>query len=205
MKMPDLRCALMDIGTVLVKIDMSRLVERVEPLIGIGPDQLRSAFAAENLVFRYESGQIGDSEFLGEIGRRFHREIARERFEAAWNSIFVSEPLIGEDLLASLAARLDLWLISNTNPIHFEYIRKHYGFFGHFKGWVLSYESGALKPDPAIFERAVQTTGVEPGRTLFVDDLQANVEAARNLGFHSLQFVDATGFEAQLRSLGLIE
>ncbi len=204
MRKPRLRCGLLDLGNVLVKFDLSRLGEQMQSLTGIGPDQLRAAFAADNLAYRFESGRMDDSEFLGEVCRRLGREIRRERFEAAWNSIFLREPILGDDLLARLAARLDLWIISNTNPIHFQYIRKNFSFFRHFKGCILSYESGALKPDPAIFVRAVEKTGLEAGRTLFVDDMQINVDAARNLGFEAIRFVDPPSFMAQLRALKLI-
>lgn len=205
MRTPDLRCALLDLGNVLVKIDLSLLGDRVQSLAGIGPDQLRAIFASDNLVYRYESGRMSSFEFHSELCRRIGREMPWDRFAEAWNSIFLPQPILDDDLLAGLAAKLDLWVISNTNPLHFDYVREHYDFLRHFTGFVLSYEAGALKPNPAIFARAVEKTGVKAARTFFVDDQNANVEAARTLGFRAYQFVDAMRFVEQLRSLDLIE
>jgi len=200
-----LRCALLDLGNVLVRIDLSRLGGCVQSLTGIPPEQLRATFTADNLVYRYESGRLSDVEFHAELCRRIGRKLPWDQFVAAWNSIFLQEPILSDELLALLAARIDLWIISNTNPLHFHYLRDHYAFSRHFKGFVLSYEVGALKPEPGIFARAVERTGVEPVRTLFVDDQAANVEAARTLGFQAFQFAGSTRFAAELHSLGLIE
>lgn len=205
MRTGEFGCALVDLGNVLVKIDYAPLAERVRSLTGIGPDQLRATFFADHLVYRYESGLISSAEFHTGLCRRMGCEVPWDQFVSAWNSIFLPEPILDDGLLDRLTARLDLWVISNTNPLHFEYLREHYGFFRYFKGFVLSYQAGALKPDPAIFARAVEKTGIEAARTLFVDDQNANVEAARALGFHAFQFVDALRFAEQLRQLGLLQ
>ncbi len=195
---PPVRCALIDLGNVLVKIDLSRLGKRFEALTGKTPDQLRVVFAADDLVHRYESGQISSREFHREVCDRFGRDIPWDRFANAWNSIFLPEPILEDHLLAGMASRMDLWIISNTNPLHFEYIREHYGFFRHFKGFILSYEAGAMKPDPAIFARAVELTGFSRGETLFVDDQESNVKAACSLGFQAFRFVGKAHLLEQL-------
>ena len=205
MKTGELRCALLDLGNVLVKIDYTPLARAARSLMGVAPDQLRAAFSNDRLGYRYESGLISNAEFHAELCRRTGCDVPWDQFVPAWNSIFLPEPILDEGLLAQLAAKLDLWVISNTNPLHFEYIRKHYDFLRHFRGFVLSYESGALKPDPAIFARAVEKTGAEPGRTLFVDDQSVNVDAARGLGFQAFQFIERVQFSDQLRELGLLQ
>jgi len=204
MKTPELFCALLDLGNVLVKIDFSRLAGYVQSLTGVGPDQQRAIFVADRLVHRYESGLMSSVEFHAELCRRIGREVPWDQFVTAWNSIFLPEPILDDRLLARLAARLDLWIISNTNPLHFDYIRENYNFFRHFRGFVLSYEARALKPDPAIFASAVEKTGVEAARTLFVDDHSANVEAARALGFQAFHFLGPGRLAEQLRELGLL-
>ena len=203
MKTP-VRCILMDMGKVLVDIDLRRLGERLQAATGVGPEQLRAAFAADNLVARYESGRIGDAEFHREFCGRTRRDLPFEEFTAAWNSIFLPDPILDDDILGRLAAGCRLWVISNTNPIHYRFIQSHYGFLRHFAGCILSHEVGALKPEPTIFLRAVEKTGTAASCTLLVDDQETNVQAARALGFQAIRFVDPRRFAEDLRSLALL-
>lgn len=69
---------------------------------------------------------------------------------------------------------------------------------------LVSGREGVSKPDPTIFRRAVDRFGLVPGRTLFVDDSAANVEAAAALGFRTLLFLDAAGLQQTLTDLGLL-
>jgi glucose-1-phosphatase len=184
----DVRCFLLDLGKVLVDIDLGRLARAMQTLTGLGALPLQTAFTGDGLVNRYESGRITDQEFHFEFCSRIGRQIPWEEFAAAWNSIFLPGQILGDDILHSLAKRGDLWVISNTNPIHFRYIQENYGLLRHFRGFILSHEVGALKPDPAIFEAAAVRTGFERAATLFVDDQLSHVETARKLGFQALQF-----------------
>lgn len=62
---------------------------------------------------------------------------------------------------------------------------------------------GLVKPDPRIFEVAIERFALDPARTLFVDDSVANVTAARALGFRTLRFEHVEGLRAKLRELGV--
>jgi len=61
-----------------------------------------------------------------------------------------------------------------------------------------------MKPDPATFEILRARFGLDPVPTVFIDDLPANVEAARSLGFLGLVFTDAPRLRGDLRDLGLL-
>ena len=184
----DVRCFLLDLGKVLVDIDLGRLAASMQRLTGIGPMELQAAFTGDGLVTRYESGRISDQEFYGEFNARIGERISFDDFASAWNAIFIPGQILSDEVIARLATLGDLWVISNTNPLHFAYIRENYEFLRHFRGCILSYEVGALKPDPAIFHSASVRTGVAPEETVFVDDLQSHVEMARSLGFYAIQF-----------------
>jgi glucose-1-phosphatase len=183
-----LRCFLMDLGRVMVDIDLSRLAARMRDLTGLDPVQLQNAFTSNGLVTRYETGRISDQDFHQEFCARAGRQVSYADFAAAWNAIFVPGQILSDEIISRLAAAGDLWVISNTNPIHFSYIRENYDFLRYFRGCILSYEVGALKPDPAIYDAARTRAGVDPSKTLFVDDQLSNVEAARKLGFQAIQF-----------------
>jgi glucose-1-phosphatase len=185
---PAVRCFLLDLGRVLVDLDLARLASKMQALTGLGPVELRAAFTGDGLVARYETGRMSDQEFHKAFCSRTSRQISYPDFASAWNEIFVPGQILSDETISRLAGIGDLWIISNTNPIHFGYVRQNHDFLRYFQGYILSYEVGSLKPDPAIYEAARARTGINPSRTLFVDDQLSHVEAARKLGFHAIQF-----------------
>ena len=70
----------------------------------------------------------------------------------------------------------------------FEYLVGHHKFFGHFKHLVISGAILLVKPEPAIYKHLVEKTGIVPAESVFIDDLLKNVIAARECGFHAIQF-----------------
>jgi 2-haloacid dehalogenase len=73
----------------------------------------------------------------------------------------------------------------------------------HFDGVLLSGEVGLLKPDHAIYHAAEQRFGLDPSATWFVDDSQANVDAAAAVGWHAIHFTDAATLRDVLSEAGL--
>ena len=55
-----------------------------------------------------------------------------------------------------------------------------------------------LKPEPAIYKHLVEQTGIVPAESVFIDDLLRNVTAARECGFHAIQFSDSGSCREQL-------
>ncbi|WP_166975244.1 HAD family hydrolase [Brevibacterium atlanticum] len=70
---------------------------------------------------------------------------------------------------------------------------------------IVSGREKLIKPDPAIFELLLERFDLDPAKTLFVDDLPANIEAARQLGFIGHVFTDAQSLRRELEDLGLLE
>jgi putative hydrolase of the HAD superfamily len=66
--------------------------------------------------------------------------------------------------------------------------RRRYGLQDRIAPWVVSGEVGVRKPAAEIYERFLAETGCDPGDCLFVDDTVENLDAAANLGFHTLRF-----------------
>lgn len=193
------RCVLLDLGRVLVDINFNSFGDRMRALTGMEAEQLRAAITGDGLAHRYEVGLLEDKEFYREVCRRVNLHIPWDQLVEAWNSIFIPTPLLPEELITALAQRCPLWVVSNTNRIHFGFIRCHYPILRFFKGFILSYEVGLAKPDPAIFRLALVKAGVAAGEALFVDDLSINVEAAKGLGIDAFQFLNPDQFVRELR------
>jgi 2-haloacid dehalogenase len=70
---------------------------------------------------------------------------------------------------------------------------------------IVSGEVELAKPDPAIFKLLVDRHGLEPARTVLIDDSPANVEAAGALGFRAIRFTDAAALRRDLNAMGVLD
>jgi putative hydrolase of the HAD superfamily len=73
----------------------------------------------------------------------------------------------------------------------------------HFHEQILSYEVGAMKPDPRIFERAIELAGCLPEECFYTDDIAEYVEAARRMGIDAVQFQSCAQLEREMVSRGI--
>lgn len=199
-----IHCVLLDLGKVLLDVEPREFGKRMRSLTGLEEWQLHRIFLEDDIVERYETGRISDVEFHAEVCSRAGVAIEKRSFDEAWNSVIGKRPLVSQKVLASLSARVPLWILSNTNKIHFDFISARHAFLRYFRGYILSHEVGLLKPDAGIFEHALRKTASQPSETLFVDDQIANVEAARRMGIDAFQFLDADQFQRELTLRGLL-
>jgi len=109
------------------------------------------------------------------------------------------------DLLSALRARNHrLVALTNWSAETFPIARARYDFLGWFEDIVVSGEVRLAKPDPRIFELTRARTGLDPARTLFIDDSEKNIAAAAALGYQTHRFTDAAGLASVLQVKGLL-
>jgi putative hydrolase of the HAD superfamily len=169
-----------DIGNVLLRFDFVAALQRIAPLCSVPVTQI--AGLLEPLKMELESGRMGGAAFLDELAARVGFSGETSLLRAAWQEIF--EPIEATHrLVKQWHGRYPMYLLSNTNDLHVEYFLKSYSVFSYFDGAVYSHEAGVMKPDAAIYARAEAKFGLKPERTLFIDDLLPNVEAARSCGW----------------------
>ena len=102
------------------------------------------------------------------------------------------------------AARIGLFGLTNWSAETFAYASQAAPAIARMKGTVVSGREGVIKPDPRIFEIAIGRFGLDPRRTLFVDDKPANVEGARAVGLQARRFTGAERLRADLAELGAL-
>lgn len=175
-----------DIGNVLLRFDFGKAVARLEPLCDEKKSE-RFLAPLEEVKNEYESGRIGRAAFLKEAFRLLGYRGDEAGFISAWEEIFeVNEPMI--ELVEALHGRFPLYLLSNTSDIHVDYMLAQFPFFGRFSDAVYSYRVCCSKPDPGIYTLAAKQFGVAPERTVFIDDLAANIASAQKVGFRAVEY-----------------
>jgi len=198
------KALIFDLGGVIVPFDFRRGYAAMEPLCAYPASDIPKRIRSTDLVRRYESGQISSELFVTELCSLLELRVTYQQFCDLWTAIFLPDPLIPETLFASLKSRYPLVLLSNTNDIHFRMIRRSYPLLEHFSHFVLSYEVGALKPSPRIYQEAVARAGCRPEECFFTDDLAPYVEGARQSGLDAIRFESYAQLESNLRDRNVL-
>jgi len=207
--MPDspitpVRAMLFDIGNVLLRFDFKLALDKLASQSEVS-DAVEVLARIDRVKIAYEDGQIDRAAFLRAVFDVLRFRGAEADFVAAWEDIFEpNAPMVA--LVEQLHGRLPLYLLSNTNDIHLDYLRRRYAFFGRFDGGVFSHEARASKPGREIFEIVCRQCRLEPAGTFFIDDLLPNIETARALGFqcHHYHHDRHDALIAQLRDSGVL-
>ena len=94
--------------------------------------------------------------------------------------------------------------LSNWSSETFPMVRNKFIFFDLLDDIVISGEVGQIKPEPEIYEIALQRIGRPANECLFIDDLLANIEQARKMGFAVVHFQSPEQLETELKNLQLL-
>jgi len=122
-----------------------------------------------------------------------------------WPHMLRGEIAGSVEILTELRDRgMRLFALTNFSVETYPIARSRFSFLSWFEDVVMSGEHGITKPDPRIYRIAIERCRLSPARTVFVDDLRANVEAAREHGFHALQFTGPDKLREDLRALGAL-
>lgn len=153
-----------------------------------------------DIAARYDRGMIDFEELLqglGELSGETSEEVDRA-FKAANN--FDDEVIA---LIEKLAIDFKIGMISNAGGPGLRRILNEKGIEKLFREIVISGEVGHIKPEPEIFNIALEKLESNPQETIFIDDNEHNCEAALDLGITSIQFVSYRQLIQSLGSLGV--
>ena len=199
----EIRLIICDFGGVICTFDYQIFCERLARRTGRTAGQITGAAFGDSLQTDFESGVLSGRAYHRAVMARLGTDVPYEEFFPMFGDIFTENPATC-DLLHRLHARYPLYLLSDTNEIHFGYVRQTVQALRLFEQFVLSYEVGMMKPDPRIYQEALRRSGLPGSACLFVDDRQANVEGAARAGIHALRFESAERLAADLARLGVV-
>ncbi len=202
---PAPRGLLFDIGRVIVRVDIKRALGGLAVSPGTSAEQIWEAIQADPRWRDWQEGRIAPRDWHQHLARRFGFPLSFSEFCAIWNSSLAAETILGDDLFAQLAPRCRLGLLSNTDPIHVAHLEANFSFVRHFPARVYSCTTGATKPNPAIYRRAISELGLPPGQVLYVDDEPKYVEGGRQAGIEAIVFTGAEPLLAELRRRGILD
>ncbi len=160
---------------------------------------------SQGLLWKFETGELDDQQFYETFCRATDSRPDPAAFHRANSEIFTLNgsllPLVGhlED------SGIPLGILSNTCPSHWRVVADgRYGIIPRaFKAIVLSYEVKSLKPDPKIYQRAIELAGVPAEKIFYVDDVPGHVEGARCAGIDAVQYITTDALVQELVKRGV--
>lgn len=189
-----------DLGNVLVNVEYERFIVKLKQN-GVSDEQYMNFFKGGNYrLLGYESGDISTEEFVSKCLTGLNLTMEHDEYANAFNDMFTEiEPMSSLVRRLKMENKYRLFLLSNTSPLHFEYITKQYDYVNLLEKFALSYELNSLKPDDIIYEKTIEHLGIVPGESLFIDDLPENCEAAERHGIKAICYnkKDHAGFEKE--------
>ena len=179
-----------DWGGVLIHLDKQRCTEAFAKYGVVVSDELTNPYGQRADLMDFERGLMTVAEFHNTVRRVYGSQLTDEQIDEAWSALLLGIPEYKLDELLSLKERYRIFLLSNTNAVHWEEGRKQFDYRGHkaedfFDQIFLSNEIHELKPSPEAFRKVAEMAGIKPEETLFVDDLEASCKSAEALGFHT--------------------
>ena len=193
-----------DIGKVLIQYD---------PHLGLKeaiPDPHRRDWFFSNVCthdwnIEQDRGRSwADAEAL--LIEKFPDEAANIRaFRKNWRKM-VHAPIDGTVAImrALISADRDVTMLTNFASDTFIEAQELFPFLNEPRGVTVSGDVGLIKPDIAIYEMHHGAFGLNPSRTIFIDDVPANVDAARKAGWHAVRFIDAEILRSDLEGFGVV-
>jgi FMN phosphatase YigB (HAD superfamily) len=204
--MQQIKNIIFDLGGVLLNIDYNKTSAAFQQLGFENFNELYSQFKANELFEDLETGKISDELFYQELQKYVKQKVDQKDIFIAWNAMLLDFRKGSLDFLESIKGKYRLFLLSNTNIIHFtafkDILQKETGkasLDGYFIKSYYSHEIKLRKPYKDIYEFILKDSDMKAEETLFIDDTIDNIEAAKEIGIQTHLLLP----EERIEKLGL--
>ena len=194
-----------DLGGVLIDWDPRHLYRK----LFAGEEAAMEHFLATVCTHEWNRGQDAGRTFAEACGLLKAEHPDKTELIDAYHLRFdemMPGPIAGSvEILAELkAAGTPLYCLTNFSAETYPPTFERFEFLRWFHGVLVSGEVGVIKPDPRIFELLIERFAIDPRRAVYIDDVAANVAAARPFGIHAIHFTSPAALRTELAQLGLL-
>lgn len=183
---------LLDMGGVILDVSYQRVIETFKSYGIENFDKVYTQAKQVEIIDLFEEGKCSTEEFRDGVRRLVGKELSDEQIDKAWFSMILEIPRDVIQLLGVLKLKYRLFLFSNTNVLHIEYLKKEFErqlgfdlFNCVFDKAFFSNEIHHRKPHPESFKYVLEQAGIEAEETLFIDDSKQHLEGASKVGLNT--------------------
>lgn len=192
-----IKVLLLDIGNVLIKVNLKTSWERISPYLNQknsplnDPHHFFKTFFHSPLYYDFEMNKISPDEFFQHFMDQHQLQpLGIHDLKNIWNDCLLEPMPHIENTLTTLSEKIPLFGLSNTNQVHYDFFMNRYSFFNYFQKVYTSFELGLRKPDQKIYDKTFQSLqllhlNLQRHEVLFIDDLSENIKSAADYGFTS--------------------
>ena len=189
------KAIIFDLGAVILNINYQNTIDEFTKLGVNNAATFYSKKVQTNLFNQIETGMISSNEFLKALQKET-KNANINQVEKAWNAMLLDLPEERVQLIKKLKKNHAIYLLSNTNAIHIDAIKKQLGkrkwlaFCKLFDKMYLSHELGLRKPDVKIFEYILKEQKLKAEEVFFIDDSPQHIAGAKKIGIHCHHLLD---------------
>jgi FMN phosphatase YigB (HAD superfamily) len=183
-----------DLGGVILDLSVDHTLQSFSDLSGLKKNEVEKIFHSTPEFLVYEKGGMTDAEFRDFVRQVYKISAPDSALDKSWNAMLRGMPLDKLALLDKLKTKYNVFLLSNTNNIHLDYINTMMmpavsgdrGLDDYFHRAYYSHLMFMRKPDAEIFERVLSDNDLDSAETLFLDDNASNVAGAASVGIQTV-------------------
>ncbi len=194
-----IKAIIFDLGGVLFTDGTGRFADYLEETYGVSPADTR-AFLVSDIGDRYYKGTITNGDFWESFKTTLNINEDSASLSLKWiDSYDLNEGTL--DLIERLSKEYDVYYLSDNVRHRVEVTEQKYDFLKHFKDGIFSCDVGMRKPQPKIYNLALEMTKTKPEETIFIDDKESSLAPARDMGFNVVLFTDSEEVESRVADI----
>lgn len=194
------RNVIFDLGGVVLDWNPDYIVSRFQPVLELRATLKAALFGPEWRMF--DRGTLTEAELI----ERLEPRVGRPKQEViaildAVRDSLLEKPDTVKLIRALQAQGTPLYCLSNMPAAIYTHLRRRHNFWDAFSGIVISGEVKMMKPEPAVFQHLLDTFNLRAEESVFIDDVLANIDSAKQMGLHTIWFKDAAQCRRELDQL----
>lgn len=201
--MDKIKTIIFDLGGVYFTDGTKQAIQKIGEKFHKDEETVARIFNGE-LGTKYRKGEISFSEFWNEAISTLNITATVEEMAEIWHK--GNQPIRGTvNIIEQLKKQnYELLFLSDNVQERVDYIERNYHFLKNFKDGVFSHKAGTRKPDPKMYELALQLTESNPHECIYIDDKIELLAPAEKLGMKTIHFTHPQALPEKLNGFGVI-
>ena len=184
-----------DLGNTLVFFDHNVFFREIARYEGFNVNLFKDYILKNKILDKLASGKMTHRQAYNVLKKEFNLTIDFPKFLKAYQDIFwENAPMKSFLKEVSKNKKHKLFLLSNVDKPHIDFINKNYPYVNILKDRVLSYKAKSIKPAGKIYRHLLEEHKLKPEESLFIDDMKENIESAKKFGIKSLHYTHHSKF-----------